>query len=148
MQVVREYRGETIACVRDTQYAVAFRRISTSSLALASSLRSRLFSASRSVGDRRAGPPGADSVVSLPGALRLRRHQLPSVAIGIPSRRAASWPPTEAASRTASCLNSSVYCLFGTVSLPMLTSMYIEINRFLLYVELGQGQNGSSSRPI
>src|SRR5438067_1245273 len=72
------------------KYAVAFRRISTSSLALASSFRSRLFSASRSVGDRRAGPLGAGSIDSLPGALRLRRDQLLNVAIGMPSRRAAS----------------------------------------------------------
>jgi len=72
------------------KYAVAFRRISTSSLALASSLRRRLFSASRSVGDRRTGPLGADSIDSLPGALRLRRDQLLNVAIGMPSRRAAS----------------------------------------------------------
>lgn len=120
------------------KYAVAFRKISTSSLALASSLRSRLFSASRSVGDRRTGPLSADSIDSLPSAIRLRRNQLLHVAVGMPSRQAALCPPTESASRTASTLNSSVYCLSGTVSSIISTSMYIEINRFLLYVEPGK----------
>lgn len=44
-----------------------------------------------------------------------RHFQLPSVATGTPSRRAASWPPTDSASLIASTLKSSVYCRFGSL---------------------------------
>eukprot|EP01133_Synstelium_polycarpum_P027706 gene27707-33490_t len=111
------------------KYAVAFRRISTSSFASASSLRSRLFSASNSVTGRRSGcavaVSGADPTST---GLRLR-DQLLNVAEGIPSLRAASWPPTESDSLMASILNSSVYCRF-------------EVTNFLLYVKSRQGHSG------
>jgi len=75
-----------------TEYAVAFRRISMSSFALANSLRRRLFSASRSLTGRRlelgvlGDGPVAASALPLCGS----RHQFPNVATGTPSLRAAS----------------------------------------------------------
>jgi hypothetical protein len=69
-----------------------------------------------------------------------RLDQLPNVATGTPSRRAASCPPTDAASLTASALNSCVYCLLG--SLPSFISILrtSEVTNFVLYVKSRQGQ--------
>ena len=73
-----------------TKYAVAFRRISILSLALASSLRSGLFSASSSLtgrlGTATLPPSDGDACCSS----FCFRTQLPIVEIGIPGRRAAS----------------------------------------------------------
>ncbi len=67
--------------------------------------------------------------------------QLPNVATGTPRRRAASCPPTDAASLIASALNSCVYCLLG--SLPSFISILrtFEVSNFLLYVKSRQGHN-------
>jgi hypothetical protein len=121
------------------KYAVAFRRISTSSFASASSLRRRLFSASSSLTGRRAGESPDATVPPVVAEATPRLDQFPTVATGTPRRRAASWPPTEAASLTASALNSSVYCLLG--SLPSFISILrtFEVSNFLLYVKSRQG---------
>lgn len=68
--------------------------------------------------------------------------QLPNVATGTPRRRAASCLPTDAASLTASPLNSCVYCLLG--SLPSFISILrtSEVINFLLYVKSRQGHIG------
>ena len=107
-------------CVRHrdpfTKYAVASRSISISSLALASSFRSRLFSASSSLTGRvdRVFFTSRPSTSPRSWEVRLRRLQLPKVATGTPSLCAASCCPTDYASLMASTLNSSVYCRFGT----------------------------------
>jgi hypothetical protein len=61
--------------------------------------------------------------------------QLPNVATGTPKRRAASCPPTDAASLTASVLNSCVFGLLGR--LPSFISNFrtSEVINFLLYVK-------------
>ena len=47
--------------------------------------------------------------------------------------------PTVSANRNASCLYSSVYLRFGTVSLAIAFSVHQNIIKILLYVETGQG---------
>lgn len=69
-----------------------------------------------------------------------RLDQLPTVATGTPKRRAASWPPTEAASLTALALNSSVYCLLGSQPSFISSLRSFEVSNFLLYVKSRQGQ--------
>lgn len=67
--------------------------------------------------------------------------QLPNGATGTPRRRAASCPPTDAASLITSAWNSSVYCLLG--SLPSFISILrtSEVINFLLYVKSRHGQS-------
>lgn len=107
------------------KYAVAFRRTSTSSFASASSLRKRLFSASSSLTGSRAGTSLGTVAPLAPADAMPRLGQLPNVATGTPRRHAASCPPTDAASLTASALNSCVYCLLG--SLPSLSRFSIPL---------------------
>lgn len=65
--------------------------------------------------------------------------QLPNVATGTPRRRAASCPPTDAASLIASALNSCVYCLLGSLSSFISILRTFEVSNFLLYVKSRQG---------
>ena len=89
--------------------------MSKSSFVLASSRRNRPFSASTSVTDRFTGTAAPSAAVSLPARLSLIQfHRLES---GMPNRLAALLPPIDSLSLTASTLNSSVYCRFGTDSL-------------------------------
>jgi len=118
------------------KYAAAFFTISRSSLVLASSRRKRLFSASNSAGEPFMGV-AADTAANLP--LRLRRIQFPRLDAGIPSRCAAWLMPTVSANRNASCLYSSVYLRFATVSLAIAFSVHQNIIKILMYVETGQG---------
>src|SRR4029453_15805662 len=118
------------------KYAAAFFTISRSNLALASSRRRRLFSASSSAGEPLSGPARGRSP-SLP--LRFNRTQFPKLHIGLPSRLAAWLMPTDSANRNASSLNSSVYCRFGTVSFAISFSVHQNIIKILMYVETGQG---------
>lgn len=123
------------------KYAVAFRRISTSNFASASSRRSRLFSASNSLTGRRRGsaadPPWASGATATDCA-RLR-FQLPTVATGTPRRRAASWMPTASASLTASTLNSSVYCRFGSLLSRISILHTAQVSNFLAVREIEAG---------
>jgi hypothetical protein len=120
------------------KYAAAFFTISRSSLALASSRRSRLFSASSSAGEPFIGVANG-TAGNLPALLS--RIQFPRLDAGIPSRFAAWLMPTVSANRKASSLNSCVYCRFGAVSLAISLSVHQNIIKILMYVETGQGQN-------
>jgi hypothetical protein len=82
--------------------------------------------------------PAASS--SLPNRCsRIQFHRLES---GTPRRLEASLPPTDSASRTASTLNSRVYCRFGTgVFLLIHSSVHQKIINILMYVEPRQGQS-------
>jgi hypothetical protein len=60
---------------------------------------------------------------------------------GISNRRAASHPPTDSASLTASTLNSFVYCRLGAPRFLLIsTSVHQKININLMYVKPRQGQ--------
>src|SRR5882672_4635384 len=120
------------------KYAAAFFTISRSSLALASSRRSRETSASSSLTPRFIGTAAPAAPLSLPARLnRIQFHKLES---GMPSRFAAWLPPIDSASRTASSLNSSVYCRFGTDSfLPISSSVHQKPTSNLMYVNPRQG---------
>ena len=121
------------------KYAAAFFNTSTSSFVSANSRRSRAFSASSSVGARLAGVPARSPACSFPA--RLRRIQFQMLESGISSRLAASLPPIDSASRTASILYSSVYRRFGTFSfLPICSSVHQKNTKILMYVKPGQGQ--------
>ena len=106
-----------------TKYAAASERISISSHALARALRSRLFSASTLLIGRVVRLASVSRALAWPW---LRRVPFPNVATGTPSLRAASCCPTDSASLTASTLNSSVYCRFGTVFSDVQTSEQTE----------------------
>ena len=93
------------------KYAAAFLTISKSSLVLASSRRRRPCSASRSDDERFTGELLQVASSSLPA--RLNRIQCPQLDPGIVNRLAAGLPPIDSAKRTASTLNSVVYCRFG-----------------------------------
>src|SRR5882672_2602201 len=124
------------------KYAAAFFTISRSSLALASSRRSRETSASSSLTPRFIGTAAPAAPLSLPARLnRIQFHKLES---GMPSRFAAWLPPIDSASRTASSLNSSVYCRFGTDSfLPISSSVHQKPTSNLMYVNPRQGQSAT-----
>src|SRR5215203_3223209 len=125
-----------------TKYTAAFFTISRSSLALTNSLRSRAFSASNS--DTGLFAAQADSAAT--GADPCRpvfrfRTQFVTVDCGTPSLLAAALPPIESASRTASTLNSSVYCRFGTDSFLLISSLRSsEPYQLLMYVKPRQDQ--------
>src|SRR5665213_2144299 len=120
------------------KYTAAFFTISRSSFASANSRRSRAFSASSSVGGRLTGTAEGSPTLSLPE--RLKRTQFHRLESGIPSRFAAWVPPIDSASRTASTLNSCVYCRFGISSLlPIRPSVHQKTTKNLMYVKLGQG---------
>src|SRR5215210_4200168 len=120
------------------KYAAAFFTISRSTLAFASSRRSRLFSASSSTAEPVIGVARGNAA-SLP--LRFSRAQLPRLELGIPSRFAAWLMPTDSAKRRASSLNSSVYRRFGTVSFAISTSVHQNTIKVLMHVETGQDQH-------
>jgi hypothetical protein len=59
----------------------------------------------------------------------------------MPSRFAAALPPIECANRTASVLNYSVYCRFGTDPfLPISPSVHQKTTKVLMHVKLRQDQ--------
>src|SRR4030095_10426569 len=89
------------------KYAAAFFTISKSSLALASSRRSRAFSASSSDTGRFTAAAAPSTELDVPS--RLRRTQFVMVDCGIPSRLAAALPLVDSANLIASVLHSSVY---------------------------------------
>src|SRR5690348_17344229 len=125
------------------KYAAAFFTISRSSLALASSRRSRAFSASTSDTGRLTA--AAALAVAPDPPSRLRRTQLVTVDCGMPSRLAAAFPPVDSANLTASVLNSSVYRRFGTASFfPIVSSVHQKAIKILMYVKPGQGHNRSA----
>ncbi len=112
------------------KYVVAFERISISSFALASSFRSRLFSASSSLIGRvtRAALTSLPLVSTTPSEPRLRRLQFPNVATGTPSVRAASCCPTVSALTSLTCN-------------PPYEQ---ELAKFLLYAKSSQGHPHSA----
>src|SRR5690606_30668403 len=119
------------------KYAAAFFTISRSSFVLANSRRNRAFSASNSDTGRRAGVAGGspDTVPAL-----LSRTPMVLVPCGIPIRLAAALPPIDRPSLTASALNSSVYCRFGTSAFLLIAfSVHQKINSNLMYVKQRQG---------
>src|SRR6185503_19440836 len=101
------------------------------------SRRNREFSVSSSPTPRLTGTAPAGCPESLP--LRLSNIQFHTLDCGIPSRLAAVVPPIDSASLTASILNSSVYCRFGTnCLLPISSSVHQKSTIFLVYVKPGQ----------
>src|SRR5207344_58535 len=121
------------------KYAAAFFTISRSSFALASSRRKRAFSASSSVAERLVGAVSSPAF-SVPARARLT--QLDKLDSGIPSRFAAWLLPIDSANRTASTLNSPVYCRFGTASFFAISfSVHQKSANNLMYVKPGQVQS-------
>src|SRR5271166_2879157 len=114
------------------KYAVAFPRMSRSIVTRASSARRRLFSICSAVTALPLLAP-----LSLPS--RFAFTQLNSVCSTTPRLRAAAamlWP--DSTSRTASCLNSSVYC--ARVDLVIFVSPLLILNHSAKgYVLRGQG---------
>ena len=90
-------------CIRSTQYAVAFPRMSRSIVTRANSARRRLFSICSALTTGLLVAP-----LSVPARCSLA--QLPNVCSTTPRlRAAAALLCPDSTSRTASCLNSSVY---------------------------------------
>ena len=105
---------------------------------LASSRLNRPFSASTSATDRFTGTAVPSTTLSFPARFSLIQfHRLES---GMPNRFAAPHPPIDSLSLTASTLNSSVYCRFGTDFLLSISpSVHQKVISILMYVKPGQG---------